>query len=293
MKKEKIILLFSFVILFTMTLEVNAKPTISAPYFYKQMGGIDSLSDSVSSKYSYFNQILNNFVTEGGSYIKDENLYNLDVDIVNNNKATKQYNLVATADPAKGSWGKKDLELLYEEAKKGNHIKFEILAYNEGLRWESMSSKLGSNSEVYDEFLFTFEVFCFMKNLGNEQEISYLDFVEYYTPISTSIINDNYFDDILLGAWNIEENILQQKNVDYDTSYEVLAKRCSKSVDMLSMSGEFIRQFPSIRKATKYIIETENKPYKHIFGIEQHIINVCQGKRNSAYNYKWKYSNVV
>ena len=69
-------------------------------------------------------------------------------------------------------------------------------------------------NEVYDEFLFTFEVFCFMKNLGNEQEISYLDFVEYYTPISTSIINDNYFDDILLGAWNIEENILQQKNVN-------------------------------------------------------------------------------
>ena len=69
-------------------------------------------------------------------------------------------------------------------------------------------------NEVYDEFLFTFEVFCFMKNLGNEQEISYLDFVEYYTPISTSIINDNYFDDILLGAWNIEENILQQKKVN-------------------------------------------------------------------------------
>ena len=42
MRKEKIILLFSFVILFMMTLEVNAKPTISAPYFYKQMGGMDS-----------------------------------------------------------------------------------------------------------------------------------------------------------------------------------------------------------------------------------------------------------
>ena len=69
-------------------------------------------------------------------------------------------------------------------------------------------------NEVYDEFMFTFEVFCFMKNLGNEQDISYLDFVEYYTPISTSIINDNYFEDILLGAWNIEQNILQQKNVN-------------------------------------------------------------------------------
>ena len=153
MRKEKIILLFSFVILFMMTLEVNAKPTISAPYFYKQMGGMDSSSDSVSSKYSEFNQILNDFVTEGGTYIKDEDLYNLDIDIVNNQKAAKQYNLVATADPAKGSWGKKDLELLYEEAKKGNHIKFEILAYYEGLKWESMSEKLSSNTEVYDKFL--------------------------------------------------------------------------------------------------------------------------------------------
>ena len=67
-------------------------------------------------------------------------------------------------------------------------------------------------NEVFEEFMFTFEVFCFLKNLGNEQEISYMDFVEYYTPISSSIQNDNYFDDILLGAWNVEEDILQQKN---------------------------------------------------------------------------------
>ena len=67
-------------------------------------------------------------------------------------------------------------------------------------------------NEVLEEFMFTFEVFCFLKNLGNEQEISYMDFVEYYTPISSSIQNDNYFDDILLGAWNVEEDILQQKN---------------------------------------------------------------------------------
>ena len=65
-------------------------------------------------------------------------------------------------------------------------------------------------NEVLDEFMFTFEVFCYLKGLAADQEISYKDFVEYYTPISASIESDNYFDDILLGAWNIEDEKVSQ-----------------------------------------------------------------------------------
>ena len=65
--------------------------------------------------------------------------------------------------------------------------------------------------EVYDEFMFTFEVFCFLKNISTEQVISYRDFVEYYTPISSSIQDDNYFNDILLGSWNVDEEKTNQK----------------------------------------------------------------------------------
>ena len=65
--------------------------------------------------------------------------------------------------------------------------------------------------EVYDEFMFTFEVFCFLKNFTTEQDISYKDFVEYYTPISSCIQDDNYFNDIILGSWNIEEEEPHQK----------------------------------------------------------------------------------
>ena len=60
-------------------------------------------------------------------------------------------------------------------------------------------------NEVFDEFMFTFEVFCFLKNISPEKNISYRDFVEYYTPISSSIQDDNYFNDILLGSWSIDE----------------------------------------------------------------------------------------
>ena len=65
-------------------------------------------------------------------------------------------------------------------------------------------------NEALDEFMFTFEVFCYLKGLAADQEISYKDFVEYYTPISASIESDNYFDDILLGAWNIEDEKVAQ-----------------------------------------------------------------------------------
>ena len=70
-------------------------------------------------------------------------------------------------------------------------------------------------NEVIDEFMFTFEVFCYLKGLANDQEISYKDFVEYYKPISASIESDNYFDDILLGSWNIEDEKLAQ-NISND-----------------------------------------------------------------------------
>ena len=57
--------------------------------------------------------------------------------------------------------------------------------------------------EIYKEFLYTFDIFCELKGL--KEEISYKDFIDYYTPISASILNDNYFDDIIYGVWNMEE----------------------------------------------------------------------------------------
>lgn len=56
--------------------------------------------------------------------------------------------------------------------------------------------------DVYKEFLYTFDIFCEINGL--KEEISFKDFIDYYTPISASILNDNYFDDIIYGVWNIE-----------------------------------------------------------------------------------------
>ena len=83
-------------------------------------------------------------------------------------------------------------------------IKFLKNAFNAQFHPDCFLKQKPEN-EVFDEFMFTFEVFCFLKNISPEKNISYRDFVEYYTPISSSIQDDNYFNDILLGSWNIDE----------------------------------------------------------------------------------------
>ena len=83
-------------------------------------------------------------------------------------------------------------------------IKFLKNAFNAQFHPDCFLKQKPEN-EVFDEFMFTFEVFCFLKNISPEKNISYRDFVEYYTPISSSIQDDNYFNDILLGSWSIDE----------------------------------------------------------------------------------------
>ena len=62
-----------------------------------------------------------------------------------------------------------------------------------------------SQNEVYEEFLYTFDIFCELNGL--KDQISFREFIDYYTPISSSILNDNYFYDIIYGVWNIEESM--------------------------------------------------------------------------------------
>ena len=60
-------------------------------------------------------------------------------------------------------------------------------------------------SDVYKEFCYTFDIFCIFYEIY--EYITLEQFIEYYKGISASIIDDNYFDDVLNGVWNI--NIVQ------------------------------------------------------------------------------------
>lgn len=75
---------------------------------------------------------------------------------------------------------------------------------------------------------------------------------------------------------------LRQVNLGKKQSMETIEKRNQKiyiKVDMLSLEGEYLRTFPSIKEASIFVN-----------GSSSHITEVCKGQRLSANNYKWRYS---
>ena len=67
-------------------------------------------------------------------------------------------------------------------------------------------------NDVKNEFIFTFDTFIKYKERYNL--ISLDDFIEYYSPISSSIINDNYFNEMMNGVWNTITFHKQSKSLD-------------------------------------------------------------------------------
>ena len=61
------------------------------------------------------------------------------------------------------------------------------------------------DEEVFNEFCYTFDIFCKLNNINNN--ITYAQFLEYYTGISASIVDDNYFEDIICSVWSNNNNI--------------------------------------------------------------------------------------
>lgn len=82
--------------------------------------------------------------------------------------------------------------------------------------------------------------------------------------------------------------ILRNNNIDIYDMQEVMAEKFGKPVDMIDMNGNIVNTFQSIRLAAKYIKETYNKQ-STISMLTWHIIDVCVGKRKTAYGYSWKY----
>ena len=64
--------------------------------------------------------------------------------------------------------------------------------------------------DIFKEFCYTFDIFCDFYNI--HEYINCEQFIEYYKGISASILDDNYFDDIINGVWNI--SIVRSRNVD-------------------------------------------------------------------------------
>ena len=61
-----------------------------------------------------------------------------------------------------------------------------------------------TDEEIFKQFCYTLDIYCNIRNIT--EIINYKQFVDYYNGISSSIIDDTYFEDILNGVWDIGNN---------------------------------------------------------------------------------------
>lgn len=84
-------------------------------------------------------------------------------------------------------------------------------------------------------------------------------------------------------------NILEAKGIPRKSGHEILREECSKAVAMMDKQDNIIEVFSSCTAAANYLIEKGYTTSKITRGVMAHITQVCSGKRNTAYKFKWKY----
>ena len=83
---------------------------------------------------------------------------------------------------------------------------------------------------------------------------------------------------------------LHINNISIVSSSQVGKDAFGQCVDMFSLNGEYEKTFISARDAAREVApECENR---NIRGAATHILDVCKGKRKSAYGHSWQYSDM-
>lgn len=83
--------------------------------------------------------------------------------------------------------------------------------------------------------------------------------------------------------------ILKENNIEVKSSKEVQNEEYGKEIAMIDLkTNVIIKTFISLADAARYIKEQTNSTAE-IKGMTVHIRQVAQGKRKTAYKYKWKF----
>ena len=61
-------------------------------------------------------------------------------------------------------------------------------------------------------------------------------------------------------------------------------------INQYSLNGDYIKTFPSVSDAARYIQSLAPEKRTKIGGIKQHISQVARGKRKTAYKFIWKFA---
>jgi predicted transposase YbfD/YdcC len=84
--------------------------------------------------------------------------------------------------------------------------------------------------------------------------------------------------------------IAKAYSISYLTSQELNREKYSKAIDQYDLAGNLLHTFRNKEDAERWIRDNNISNSKG-GAIHTHIVEVCKGKRKTAYGYKWQYTN--
>ena len=144
---------------------------------------------------------------------------------------------------------------------------YENYSYKESL---SRSSYLKIKIDKYDKNKNLIKTYASIKEAADDNNCSAIT-------ISKCIKNKSY--SAIGYYWNIHGEPLPENIV-------IKNKRNKVKIQQIDLEGNIIQFFPSAAEAARTI-----KPNENVNSVSSCILQVCKGKRKSAYGYKWKEIN--
>ena len=76
-----------------------------------------------------------------------------------------------------------------------------------------------SQEGVFEQFCYSLDLFCQVNNIQNNGYLTLENFVDYYSGVSACIQDDAYFENLLNGIWNNDNNL--NNNIIYNDANEI------------------------------------------------------------------------
>ena len=159
--------------------------------------------------------------------------------------------------------------------------------YNPKGHPDVVSGKI-TEEEAFKQFCYTLDIYCGIKMI--KDVINYKQFLDYYNGISSSILDENYFIDILNGVWDENNNININKENNIQQSPPIKIENVNRNINLNSNMGYQGNNNRRYNKAQK----NNNIPMKYndsyadsniginslLLGESSHILPKSFGKKN-------------